>query len=83
MFVTVLMRRKVIGVVRKLAVWEFPVVLHMDATFKLNKNEFPVVILGVSDAAQSLYMMSVSVISHRTQQMYNRVVRGSRTLFSQ
>jgi hypothetical protein len=40
------------GAVRKLAIWELPVVLHMDATFQLNENEFPVVILGVSDAVQ-------------------------------
>ena len=26
-----------------------PIVLHMDATYNLNINEFPVLILGVSD----------------------------------
>jgi hypothetical protein len=35
----------------------------MDATLKLNKNEFPDVILGVGYAAQSLHVMLVSMIS--------------------
>ena len=32
-----------------------PIVLHMDATYKLNVNEFPVLILGLSDAQQQFH----------------------------
>jgi hypothetical protein len=31
---------------------KFPVVLHMDCTFKCNNNEFPILILGTIDACQ-------------------------------
>jgi hypothetical protein len=78
--------KMLLGVVRKLAIWELHVVLHMGATFKLNKIEFSVVILGVSDAVQSIHMMLVSMISHHTQQMHKRIVRGFKdivfTMFS-
>jgi hypothetical protein len=78
--------KMLLGVVRKLAIWELHVVLHMGATFKLNKLEFSVVILGVSDAVQSIHMMLVSMISHHTQQMHKRIVRGFKdivfTMFS-
>jgi hypothetical protein len=72
--------KTLLGVVKKLAIWELPVVLCMGATFKLNKNEFPIVILGISDAVKSLHIMLVSMISHGTEQMYKV---GSRALFPQ
>jgi hypothetical protein len=31
---------------------KFPVVLHMDCTFKCNDNEFPILIIGITDACQ-------------------------------
>jgi hypothetical protein len=37
----------------------FPVVLHMDCTFKLNDNEFPLVVIGITDSAQQLHVLSV------------------------
>jgi hypothetical protein len=58
------------------SMWELPAVLHMDGTFKLNKNVFPVMTLGVLDGAQQLHIMSLSIIFHRTKDMYLRVVQG-------
>jgi hypothetical protein len=40
--------------VNKVSMWELPVVLQMDGTFKLNENEFTVISLGVSDGAQQV-----------------------------
>jgi hypothetical protein len=31
---------------------KFPVVLHLDCTFKCNNNEFPLLIFGITDAYQ-------------------------------
>jgi hypothetical protein len=31
---------------------KFPVVLHMDCSFKCNDNEFPILIIGITDACQ-------------------------------
>jgi hypothetical protein len=54
----------------------------MDCTFKVNENEFPLVIIGVTDAAQQLHVLSVSIISHHTYAMYLRVVQGLKDLVS-
>jgi hypothetical protein len=47
-----------------------PVVFHMDSTFKCNENEFPVTLLGIIDANRQFYLLSISVISHRTRDVY-------------
>jgi hypothetical protein len=50
---------------------KFPVVLHIDCTFKMcNNNEFPILILGISDACQQFHPLSISIISHQTEEMY-------------
>ncbi len=42
----------------------------MDCTFKCNDNEFPVLVLGVTDAQQQSHPLSISVISHRNTNVY-------------
>ena len=51
-----------------------PVVLHMDSTFKVNINEFPVLVLGISDAQQQFHMLSISVMSHHNEAMYSHLL---------
>jgi hypothetical protein len=46
----------------------------MDATYKLNLNEFPVLILGLSDAQQQFHLLSISVLSHHTEAVYREVL---------
>jgi hypothetical protein len=46
----------------------------MDCTFKLNKNEFPLVVIGVTDGAQQLHVLSLWIFSHGTTAMYLKVV---------
>jgi hypothetical protein len=48
----------------------------MDCTFKLNDNEFPLVVIGITDGAQQLHVLSVSIVSHRTHGMYMKVLHG-------
>ena len=55
---------------------KFPVVLHMDCTFKCNDNEFPILIIGITDACQQFHPLSISIISHRTEDMYEDVLRN-------
>jgi len=52
-----------------------PIVLHVDATYKLNINEFPVLILGVSDAQQQFHLLGINVLSHHTEAVYCEVLR--------
>jgi hypothetical protein len=41
-----------------------PVVFHMDSTFKCNENEFPITLLGISDANRQFHLLSIRVVSH-------------------
>jgi hypothetical protein len=47
-----------------------PAVFHMDSAFKCNENEFPVTLLGISDANRQFHLLSISVISHCTRDVY-------------
>ena len=47
----------------------------MDATYKLNINEFLVLVLGISDAQQQFHLLSISVLSHHTEAVYCEVLR--------
>jgi len=53
----------------------FPIVLHMDATYKSNINEFLVLILGFSNAQQQFHLLSISVLPHHTEAVYREVLR--------
>jgi hypothetical protein len=55
---------------------KFPVVLHMDCTFKCNDNKFPILIIGITDACQQFHPLSISIISHRTEDMYEDVLQN-------
>jgi hypothetical protein len=55
---------------------KFPVVLHMDGTFKCNDNEFPILIVGITDACQQFHPLSISIISHHTEDMYEDVLQN-------
>ncbi len=50
-----------------------PFILHIDTTYKLNLNEFLVLILGLSDAQQQFHLLSISVLSHHTEAVYLEV----------
>jgi hypothetical protein len=54
----------------------FPVVVHMDCTFKCNDNEFPLLILGITDACQQFHPLLISIISHCTEEMYEIVLNN-------
>ena len=57
-----------------------PCVFHMDSTFKCNENEFPVTLLGISDARRQFHLLSISVVSHRTQAVYRRLISSLQEL---
>jgi hypothetical protein len=55
---------------------KFCVVLHIDCTFKSNDNEFPILIIGITDACQQFHPLSISIISHCTEEMYEEVLQN-------
>ena len=59
-----------------------PSVFHMDSTFKCNENEFPVTLLGVSDVQRQFHLLSISIVSHRTQAVYRHLINSLQELVS-
>ena len=57
-----------------------PVVFHMDSAFKCNENEFPVTLLGISDVNRQFHLLSISVVSHRTHDVYIRLITSLQEL---
>jgi hypothetical protein len=63
---------------------KFPAVLHMDCTFKkCNNNEFTILILGITDAYQQFCPLSICIISHQTEEMYEDVLHNFNRLIPQ
>jgi len=54
----------------------------MDSTFKSNENEFPVPLLGASYAQRQFHLLSISIVSHRTQAVYRHLISSLQELVS-
>ena len=72
--------RAMLSVIERAAVSRLPTVFHMDCTFKCNDNEFPVLVLGVTDAQQQFHPLSISVISHRNTDIYLKCLDAFKTI---
>ncbi len=59
-----------LSVIERAIASRIPTVFHMDCTLKCNDNEFPVLVLGVTDAQQQFHPLLISVISHRNTNVY-------------
>ncbi len=57
-----------------------PVVFHMDSTFKCNENKFPITLLGISDANRQFHLLSISVVSHHTHDVYIHLITSLQEL---
>jgi hypothetical protein len=47
-----------------------PLLLHVDGTYKLNLNEFPIVAIGVSDIRGKFFPVSMAIMSNRESSDY-------------
>jgi hypothetical protein len=45
-----------------------------------NENEFPVTLLGISDAQRQIHLLSIGVVSHRTQAVNHRLITSLQEL---
>lgn len=50
-------------------------VFHIDGTYKLIKNRFPVIAYGRSDTNGQLHLISVAICSDETAEAYNHFYR--------
>jgi hypothetical protein len=55
---------------------------HMDSSFTCNKNEFPFTLWGFIDAQRQFHLLSISVVSHRTQHVYRWLISSLQELVS-
>ena len=60
-----------------------PSVLHMDCTYKVNDNEFPVLVIGLTDAQQVFHLLSITVLSHKTAKFYTRALTALQAVVAQ
>lgn len=51
-------------------------ILHLDATFKLNQVDYPVVVVGVSDRCRSFHVVALFVVSQRVEEIYAKILRS-------
>jgi hypothetical protein len=73
-FILSMTTKSLLSVLNSVSAGRIPCVLHMDSTFKCNENEFPVTLLGVSDAQCQFHLLSISIVSHRTLAVYKRLI---------
>jgi hypothetical protein len=73
-FIISMMTKSLLSVLNSVSVSRIPSVLHMDSTLKCNENEFPVTLLGVSDAQRQFPLLSISIVSHCTLAVYKHLI---------
>eukprot|EP00644_Phytophthora_capsici_P002991 jgi/Phyca11/102684/e_gw1.7.736.1 len=49
-------------------------ILHIDATYKLNRLDYPVVVVGISDRSRGFHLVALFIVSQEIQEMYERVL---------
>ncbi|OWZ18779.1 hypothetical protein PHMEG_0007080 [Phytophthora megakarya] len=57
-------------------------ILHLDATFKLNQVNYPVIVCGISDWCRSFHLVTLFVRSQRTEYQYLDCLRALRDAFT-
>jgi hypothetical protein len=72
--------RAMLSMVEHAAASQIPTVFHMDCTFKCNDNEFPVLVLGVTDSQQQFHPLSFSIISHCNTPVYQKCLDAFKRL---
>ena len=63
-----------VALMKKVAHDESKYVFHMDATFKLNLLDYPVMVCGVSDLCRAFHVVAVFVVSQRTTRDYRQAL---------
>ena len=50
--------------------------MHVDATFKLNRHGYPVIVVGFSDVMRNFHLLGLFVICDRQESTYVRVFKS-------
>ncbi|EGZ30152.1 hypothetical protein PHYSODRAFT_323584 [Phytophthora sojae] len=57
-------------------------ILHIDATYKLNRLEYPVVVVGISDQSRGFHLVALFIVSQEVQEIYESALRALDRLFT-
>ncbi|GMF51077.1 unnamed protein product [Phytophthora fragariaefolia] len=63
------------GLMVRLAVPPEHFVLHIDATYKLNRLDYPVIVVGVSDRPHGFHLVAFFVVSQEVEDIYTAALR--------
>ncbi|KAG3118427.1 hypothetical protein PI125_g2936 [Phytophthora idaei] len=55
-------------------------ILHLDATYKLNQCEYPVLVVGLSDRSRRFHLVALFIISQETQVIFHAALLSLRRL---
>ncbi|KAE8979596.1 hypothetical protein PR001_g24508 [Phytophthora rubi] len=55
---------------------------HLDATFKLNQVDYPVVVCGISDRCRSFHLVALFISSQRTECQYVECLKALRNVYA-
>jgi hypothetical protein len=72
-----------LSVVEAAVTSKLPTVLHMNCMTKSNDVEFPLLVLGITDAQQQFHPLSISVLSHGNTEMYISALDAFKRLVTQ
>lgn len=56
-------------------------ILHIDATYKMNYCEYPVVVVGISDRSRAFHLVALFVVSQEIQPIFEAVLLSLKRLF--
>ncbi|GMF15404.1 unnamed protein product [Phytophthora fragariaefolia] len=57
-------------------------IFHMDATYKLNQVNFPILVMGISDSCRSFHLVAIFVVSQVTEEMHSKALASLRRVYS-
>ncbi|GMF35395.1 unnamed protein product [Phytophthora fragariaefolia] len=57
-------------------------VFHMDATFKLNQVDYPVLVCGISDKSRTFHIVALFITSQRREQGYTHALASLRRAYT-
>ncbi|GMF58027.1 unnamed protein product [Phytophthora fragariaefolia] len=70
------------AMVLRLAIPPDSFIMHIDATYKLNRLEYPVMVVGVSDRSRGFHVVALFVVSQEVEEIYEAALRALSRLFT-
>lgn len=70
------------AMILRLAVPPESFILHIDATYKLNRLDYPVVVVGISDRSRGFHVVALFIVSQEVEEIYEAALRALSRIFT-